>query len=73
MTSDATDEEYVHETRDGRAIPLGEMSTGHLFATVTSLTKWAKTESDEDLKAELEEEIRFIWVELRRRRKKPSR
>jgi hypothetical protein len=47
------------------------MSTGHLFATVSSLTKWAKTEGDEDLKAELEEEIRVIWVELRRRKKKP--
>ena len=68
MTSEG---EYVHETRDGRAIPLGEMSTGHLFATVSSLTKWAKTEGDEDLKAELEEEIRLIWVELRRRKKKP--
>jgi hypothetical protein len=70
MTSDG---EYTHATRDGREIPLVEMTTGHLFATVTSLTKWAKSEVDEDLKAELEDEIRLIWVELRRRRKKPRR
>jgi uncharacterized protein (DUF2267 family) len=61
--------QYLHATRDGREIPLGEMTTGHLFATVTCLTKWMKTEEDRNLKAELQEEIRLIWAELRSRKR----
>ena len=68
--SEASD--HIHATRDGREIPLGEMETEHLFAAVTSLTKWANALEDPEQKAELKAEIRLMWIELRSR-KKPKR
>ena len=62
--------DHIHATRDGREIPVGEMETGHLFAAVTSLTKWTNSVEDPDRKAEAE--IRLMWIELRSR-KKPKR
>ena len=60
--------EHVHATRDGRELKLGEMSTDHLFAAVTSLTKWMRAEADREKQAELKEEIRLMWGELRSRK-----
>ena len=42
-------DQYIHETRDGRVIPLSEVAARHLFATVTKLTNWLKAEADPDL------------------------
>jgi hypothetical protein len=66
--TDVGENSPIWESRDGRAIPLDDMHTPHIWAAFFKVKAWIKQESDPDVLKDLRAWKRKFKVEINRRK-----